>query len=68
MPAVAAAWWVAFGTAVPLWSSFLADARHLTTRQVSGGDRYLNFHGNRDNLRGRATRFSSLVAAPGHGV
>jgi hypothetical protein len=28
----------------------LADARHLTSRQASGGDRHLNFYGNRDNL------------------
>jgi hypothetical protein len=46
--------WVSFGTAVPVWSSFLADARHLPHGRSPGGDRHLNFYGNRDNLLGRA--------------
>src|SRR5512133_827676 len=47
---VVAVRWVSFGTAVPFWSSFLADARHLPHGRSPGGDRHLNFYGNRDNL------------------
>ena len=36
--------------AVPFWSSVLADARHLPHGRSPGGDRHLNFYGNRDNL------------------
>ena len=32
-----AAWWVSFGTAVPFWSSFLADARHLPHGRPQAG-------------------------------
>jgi hypothetical protein len=32
-----AAWWVSFGTAVPFWSSFLADARHLPHGRSQAG-------------------------------
>jgi hypothetical protein len=41
-------WWVSFGTAVPSVER-LAVARHLP-QAGSGGDRHLNFYGNRDNL------------------
>src|SRR5215218_2738819 len=42
--------WVSFGMAVPFWSSDLAVARHLPHGRSPGGDRHLNFYGNRDNL------------------
>jgi hypothetical protein len=29
--------WVSFGTAVPFWSSFLADARHLPHGRSQAG-------------------------------
>jgi hypothetical protein len=47
---VVAVRWVSFGTAVPFWSSVLADARHLPHGRSPGGDRHLNFYGDRDNL------------------
>jgi hypothetical protein len=34
----------------PLLVELLGGCPTPTTRQVSGGDRHLNFHGNRDNL------------------
>jgi hypothetical protein len=40
----------------------LADARHLPHGRSPGGDRHLNFYGNRDNLREhRETRAVPLV-------
>jgi hypothetical protein len=48
---------------VPFWSSFLADARHLPTRQASGGPP-LNFHGNRDNLHESRIPIEWLVLRP----
>jgi hypothetical protein len=47
---VVAVRWVSFGTAVPFWSSSLAVARHLPHGRSPGGDRHLNFYGDRDNL------------------
>ena len=47
---MAAEWWVSFGAAVPFWSSSLVVARHLPHGRSPGGDRHLNFYGNRDNL------------------
>lgn len=41
---------VCFGMAVPFWSSSLAVARHLPHGRSPGGDRHLNFYGDRDNL------------------
>jgi hypothetical protein len=48
--------WVSFGTAVPFWSSDLAVARHLPHGRSPGGDRHLNFYGNRDNLKTDLTK------------
>jgi hypothetical protein len=44
--------WVSFGTAVPFWSSSLAVARHLPHGRSPGGDRHLNFYGNRECAQG----------------
>jgi hypothetical protein len=35
----------------PLLVELLGGCPTPTTRQASGGDRHLNFYGNRDNLR-----------------
>jgi hypothetical protein len=56
--------WVSFGTAVPSRSSFLAVARHLPHGRSPGGDRHLNFYGNRDNLvRGSNFRETAMGSA-----
>jgi hypothetical protein len=72
---VAAEWWVSFGTAVPFWSSSLVVARHLPHGRSPGGDRHLNFYGDRDNLRMAATvpfyaqpNSSKESSAPGRGL
>jgi hypothetical protein len=48
---VVAVRWVSFGTAVPSWSSVLADARHLPHGRSPGADRHLKIYGDRDNLK-----------------
>ena len=42
--------WLLFFTAVPLLFVCLGGCPTPTTRQVSSGDRHLNFHETRDNL------------------
>jgi hypothetical protein len=45
----------------PLLVELLGGCPTPTTRQVSGGDRHLNFHGDRDNLWRPAARVSRAV-------
>ena len=45
----------------PLLVELLGGCPTPTTRQASGGDRHLNFYGNRDNLAVSATRIPSTT-------
>ena len=44
--------WYLLVTVVPCLGGVLADAQHLPQRRCQAGDRHLNFHETRDNLRG----------------